>query len=92
MAVTRVVDKDGRCIEYERRRPEQSTLYRIVQDNIETLFAEAEGRSEHGFGYPEHVKREFWRYLSCGILSAWVRQDLVRWAGLQVRAAGRLLM
>jgi hypothetical protein len=70
MAVTRVVDKHGRCTEYERRRPEQSTLYRIVQDNIQTLFAEAEARSELGFGYPAHVKREFLRYMSCGILSA----------------------
>ena len=28
--------------------------------------AEAETRSEHGVGYPAHIKREFERYLSCG--------------------------
>jgi hypothetical protein len=67
MAVTRVWQGDGRCIEYERRRPETSVLYRIVRDNIETLFAEAEERSEHGFGYPRHVRREFERYLVCGL-------------------------
>ena len=36
---------------------------------LQTLFAEAEARSEHGGGYPAHVKREFERYLSCGQLA-----------------------
>ncbi len=26
--------------------------------------------NEHGFGYPAHVKREFERFLTCGILAA----------------------
>jgi hypothetical protein len=67
MAVVRIVEESGRCIEYERRQPENTVFYRIVQKHIETLFAEAE---QNGSGYPEHVKREFERFLSCGVLSA----------------------
>ncbi len=67
MAVTRVVDKSGRVIEYERRRPENSVYYRIVQQHIQTVFSQAE---ENGSGYPAHVKREFERFMSCGVLAA----------------------
>ena len=67
MAVTRVVDASGRVIEYERRRPENSVYYRIVQEHIQTVFSQAE---ENGSGYPAHVKREFERFLSCGVLAA----------------------
>ena len=68
MAVVRVMDQQsGRCVEYERRQPEKTVFYRIVQEHIETVFAEAE---QNGSGYPEHVKHEFERFLSCGILSA----------------------
>jgi len=68
VAVVRVVDQQsGRCVEYERRQPEKTVFYRIVQEHIETLFAEAE---QNGSGYPEHVKHEFERFLSCGLLSA----------------------
>jgi hypothetical protein len=66
--MARVMDpQSGRCIEYERRQPEKTVFYRIVQEHIETLFAEAE---QNGSGYPEHVKHEFERFLSCGILGA----------------------
>jgi hypothetical protein len=51
---------------YVRRRPEKSALYEIVRLHMNTLFAEAEARSEYGFGYPAHVKREFERLLTCG--------------------------
>ena len=68
MAVVRVMDpQSGRCVEYERRQPEKTVFYRIVQEHIETVFAEAE---QNGSGYPEHVKHEFERFLSCGILGA----------------------
>jgi hypothetical protein len=67
MAVVRIMEPSGRCIEYERRQPEKTVFYRIVQEHIQTLFAEAE---QNGSGYPEHVKHEFERFLSCGILSA----------------------
>ena len=51
---------------YTPRRPQNSTLYRIVQQHANTLFAEAEASSDSGGGYPLYVKREFERYLSCG--------------------------
>ncbi len=54
---------------YTPRRPEKSTLYRIVQQHINTLFAEAEASSDSGAGYPAYVKRAFERYLSCGQIS-----------------------
>ena len=87
MAVVRIVEPSGRCVEYERRQPEKTVFYRIVQEHIETLFAEAE---QNGSGYPEHVKHEFERFLNCGILSAMLRQDSVLTARVHVRAAGRL--
>jgi hypothetical protein len=63
MAVVRVMDpQSGTCVEYERRQPEKSVFYRIVQEHIETVFAEAELK---GSGYPQHVKHEFERFLSC---------------------------
>ena len=68
MAITRVVEKDGRVVEYDRRQPEKSVLYKIVQEHGQTLFAQAEAQGEHGYGYPAHVKREFERYQACGIL------------------------
>jgi hypothetical protein len=67
MAVTQVIDADGRCVVYERRRPEKSVFYRIVAEHSQTLLARAE---EDGPGYPTHVKREVERFLSCGILAA----------------------
>ena len=47
---------------YERRRPEQTTLYRLVQQHYETFAAEVEG-------LPQFVKDEFEAYLECGILA-----------------------
>ena len=44
MAVTRVVDESGRVIEYERRRPENSVNYRIVQEHIQTVFFASRGK------------------------------------------------
>ncbi len=32
-------------IHYERRRPEETALYRIVQENIETFYAQVEAES-----------------------------------------------
>ena len=52
---------------YERRRPEKGTLYRIVAEHAETVFAEAEDRSEGG-GYPKYVKDEVRAFIDCGLL------------------------
>ncbi len=54
-------------VRYARRRPEKGTLYRIVQAHAETVFAEAEARSEGG-GYPKYVKDEVRAFIGCGLL------------------------
>ena len=45
--------------QYERRRPEQTPLYRLVQQHFETFAAEVAG-------LPQFVKDEFDVYLECG--------------------------
>ena len=48
--------------QYERRRPEQTPLYRLVREHYETFAAEVAG-------LPQFVKDEFASYLACGILA-----------------------
>lgn len=52
---------------YERHRPEDTTLYRVVQDDLETFLAQAE--TQTGSGLPRFVKDEVEAYLECGILA-----------------------
>ena len=52
---------------YERRRPEETILYQLVQENLETFLAQVE--AERGGGLPEFVKAEFDAFLTCGILA-----------------------
>jgi hypothetical protein len=59
--------KDGRRIHYERRRPEDTVLYQVVQEHLETFLAQVE--LETGAGLPEFVKEEFEAFLQCGILA-----------------------
>ena len=54
-------------VRYERRRPEETTLYQLVQENVETFFAQVE--AETGAGLPDFVKDEFEAFLDCGILA-----------------------
>jgi len=68
-AELRDADRQDACAAYTPRRPEKSVLYRVVQQHVMTLFSEAEARSEHGCGYPAHVRREFSRFLACGQLA-----------------------
>ncbi|WP_199694462.1 transposase zinc-binding domain-containing protein, partial [Sorangium cellulosum] len=52
---------------YERRRPEKTTLYEIVRDNVETLY----GAIDDGaiaVRIPKHAKKELKAYLDCGLL------------------------
>ncbi len=51
---------------YRRRRPEQSVLYGVVAEHLETFLAEieSEGRSLPGF-----VIGEFRKFLTCGVLA-----------------------
>ncbi len=54
-------------IHYERRRPEETVLYRIVQENIETFYEQVS--TESSLSLPEFVTKEFDEYLRCGILA-----------------------
>jgi hypothetical protein len=52
---------------YERRRPEETTLYRVVADNLETFY----GAVDDGalpITLPKFVKKELEGYLDCGLL------------------------
>ncbi len=55
------------AVPYARRRPEETTLYQLVQDHVETFFAQVE--QETGTGLPQFVKDEFEGFLECGILA-----------------------
>ena len=57
----------GPCVHYQRRRPEETTLYRLVQEHGQTFFAQVE--SETATALPEFVKDEFEAFLQCGILA-----------------------
>ena len=61
----------GACpIPYCRRRhPEQTALYQVVQQHLETYLALAGEDDWDGKRVPAYVEREFRRYLWCGILA-----------------------
>jgi hypothetical protein len=59
---------DGRRAgNYERHRPETTTLYAVVRDNVETLYA-AVAAGFAGAALPPFVRRELEGYLDCGLL------------------------
>jgi len=51
---------------YERRRPEETTLYQCIIENINTVFQNLES---DGRNFPAYVRKEFDSYLDCGILA-----------------------
>ena len=51
---------------YRRRQPEDTDLYRIFQDNLETFL---ERTSTDGRSLPRFVVRELRAFLDCGILA-----------------------
>ena len=57
----------GAPVHCERHRPEQTTLYGLVQENAQTFFAQAEEAA--GAGLPQFVKDELDAFLECGILA-----------------------
>ena len=52
----------------QRRQPEQSVLYQVLQQHLETFLAQAED-PETGRDLPRFVTRELRDYLQCGILA-----------------------
>lgn len=51
---------------YRRHVPEQTTLYLLVEQHLETALAEARLRTDHGYGYPRFVEQTLRDYLACG--------------------------
>ena len=49
---------------YQRRKPEETVLYKIVSENWESFLAQLSDRH-----LPQHVIKEFAAYLECGILA-----------------------
>ena len=80
-------------IRYERHRPEQITLYRLVQQHATGFIAHTEAST--GAELPRFIKDEFDASLECGIL-AWLSEAALRRvrprqaAGLQLQAPGIL--
>lgn len=57
----------GGPVTYERRRPESTTLYQIVQDNLETLYGAVDDGAVK-LALPRFVRKELEGYLECGLL------------------------
>lgn len=54
-------------VHYERRRPEQTTLYCLVREHLETFLAQVEAGGAASL--PRFVKDEFDAFLECGMLA-----------------------
>jgi hypothetical protein len=52
---------------YERRRPEDTPLYKIVQENWQNFLRQRE--NDNSGGLPSFIIKEFDAYLKCGILA-----------------------
>ena len=64
---TRRAHCDGAPVHYDRHRPGQTTLYRLVQQYAKSYFAQTEEAT--GASLPQFVKDEFDAFLECGILA-----------------------
>jgi len=64
-----VASQGCRLVPYSRRHPENTILYRVVQQHLETYLALARENDWDGNSVPAHVEREFRQYLECGILA-----------------------
>ena len=51
---------------YEKRRPEETVLYKTLASNLNTFLRNL---SEEGKRLPVHVEKELWAYLECGVLA-----------------------
>ena len=54
---------------YRPRQPQQTLLHRVVHQHLETMLDEAAAQTDHGFGYPRFIARNFRGFLGCGDLS-----------------------
>ena len=53
-------------ISYERRRPEQTLLYKVIQENLQAFLDQVHAKGDR---LPDFVKGEFLAFLDCGILA-----------------------
>ncbi|MBK7962744.1 MAG: transposase zinc-binding domain-containing protein [Bdellovibrionales bacterium] len=53
--------------QYKGHRPEESVLYKLIQENLETFLERFQ--LEMGHPLPAFVTKEFYDYLDCGILA-----------------------
>jgi hypothetical protein len=58
---------DGAPVHYERHHPEQTTLYRLVQQHAASFIAHTEAST--GAELPRLVRDEFEAFLECGNLA-----------------------
>jgi len=54
------------AFEYQSRQPEESILYRVVAENLETFLSR---QQERGRVVPRFVEKELRAFLDCGILA-----------------------
>ena len=59
--------RESAAARYRPRRPNQSVLYRCVQEHLETWLAQCRDGHDDEWSVPEHVERDFRRYVDCGI-------------------------
>ena len=52
------------CPKYQRRRPELTPCYRIINQHLDSFVAE---RAREGRPLPEYALEEFEAYLKCGV-------------------------
>ena len=67
LTLPRLGDAANGTLLYERHRPEQTTLYRLVQQHAASFIAHTEAST--GSELPRFVKDEFDVFLECGILA-----------------------
>ena len=56
----------GTAVAYQPRRPDQSLLYQVVAEHLETFLARQAAR---GWPVPRFVEQEFRSFLECGVLA-----------------------
>lgn len=77
------VDRPQRV--HERHRPEETLLYKLVAEHLETFLAES--REKHDRPLPKYVERELRAYLRCGISAHGFGRAECRWCHRQIVVA-----
>lgn len=54
---------------YQRRHPERTPAYQVVQQHLETYLARRQEEDSEGIGIPTYIERDLRNFLECGILA-----------------------